>query len=154
LYRNSQDVRVHFERDPDAVQEPIQQIVGRGAARAGDHAAELAADIVDRGIVMTGGGALIRGLDVLLRRRRLPIHVDEDPLTVSFAARANPRRRGKYWSVLAPEAQVARALRSSNRADLIVLATCALLALVARGLPAICAIRSRLRCAELFSLRS
>jgi hypothetical protein len=37
---------------------------------------------VDRGIVMTGGGALIRGLDVLLQQETgLPIHVDEDPLT-------------------------------------------------------------------------
>jgi rod shape-determining protein MreB and related proteins len=43
---------------------------------------ELASDIVDRGIVMTGGGALIRGLDILLAQETgLPIHVDEDPLT-------------------------------------------------------------------------
>ena len=43
---------------------------------------ELASDIVDRGIVMTGGGALIRGLDVLLQQETgLPIHQDEDPMT-------------------------------------------------------------------------
>jgi len=43
---------------------------------------ELAADIVDRGIVMTGGGSLIRGLDsLLLEETGLPIHVDEEPLT-------------------------------------------------------------------------
>ena len=43
---------------------------------------ELSADIVDRGIVMTGGGALIRGLDRLLQHEtNLPIHVDEEPLT-------------------------------------------------------------------------
>jgi rod shape-determining protein MreB len=37
---------------------------------------------VDRGIIMTGGGALIRGLDLLLQQETgLPIHVDEDPLT-------------------------------------------------------------------------
>ncbi len=43
---------------------------------------ELASDIVDRGIVMTGGGALIRGLDVLLQQETgLPIHLDEDPMT-------------------------------------------------------------------------
>ena len=43
---------------------------------------ELASDIVDRGIVMTGGGALVRGLDTLLREETgLPIHVDEEPLT-------------------------------------------------------------------------
>ena len=43
---------------------------------------ELSADIVDRGIVMTGGGSLIRGLDQLLAHEtNLPIHVDEEPLT-------------------------------------------------------------------------
>jgi rod shape-determining protein MreB len=43
---------------------------------------ELASDIVDCGIVITGGGALIRGLDLLLSQEMsLPIHVDEDPLT-------------------------------------------------------------------------
>ena len=44
--------------------------------------AELAADIVDRGIVMTGGGSLLRGLDLYLREKtNLPINVVEDPLT-------------------------------------------------------------------------
>ena len=43
---------------------------------------ELSSDIVDRGIMMTGGGALIRGLDRLLTHEtNLPIHVDEEPLT-------------------------------------------------------------------------
>ena len=63
---------------------------------------ELASDIVDRGIVMTGGGALIRGLDVLLTQETgLPIHVDEDPLTC--VVRGTGRildDEEKYWSVL------------------------------------------------------
>lgn len=43
---------------------------------------ELAADIVDRGIVLTGGGSLLKNIDVLLREEtRLPITVAEDPLT-------------------------------------------------------------------------
>jgi len=43
---------------------------------------ELAADIVDRGIVLTGGGALLRGLDKLLREETgLPITITEDPLS-------------------------------------------------------------------------
>jgi rod shape-determining protein MreB len=57
---------------------------------------------VDRGIVMTGGGALIRGLDVLLTQETgLPIHVDEDPLTC--VVRGTGRildDEAKYWSVL------------------------------------------------------
>ena len=43
---------------------------------------ELAADIVDRGIVLTGGGSLLKNIDVLLREEtRLPVTVAEDPLT-------------------------------------------------------------------------
>ena len=43
---------------------------------------ELAADIVDRGIFLTGGGALLRGLDLLLREvTNLNIRVAQDPLT-------------------------------------------------------------------------
>jgi rod shape-determining protein MreB len=64
------------------VQEPIQQIVDAVRRALEITPPELASDIVDRGIVMTGGGALIRGLDLLLAQETgLPIHVDEDPLT-------------------------------------------------------------------------
>jgi rod shape-determining protein MreB and related proteins len=43
---------------------------------------ELAADIVDAGIMLTGGGSLLKNLDVLLRKEtKLPIHVTEDPLS-------------------------------------------------------------------------
>jgi rod shape-determining protein MreB len=43
---------------------------------------ELAADIVDKGIVLTGGGALLKNLDVLLREEtKLPITITEDPLS-------------------------------------------------------------------------
>jgi rod shape-determining protein MreB len=43
---------------------------------------ELSADILDRGIMLTGGGALLRGLDERLRRETsLPVFVAEDPLT-------------------------------------------------------------------------
>ncbi|MDH3197449.1 MAG: rod shape-determining protein [Candidatus Krumholzibacteria bacterium] len=60
----------------DAISEPISQIVD-----ALKTPPELAADIVDRGIVMTGGGAMLRGLDKLLKEEtNLPINVVDDPL--------------------------------------------------------------------------
>ena len=75
-------VRVHSSEIREAVQEPIQQIVDAVRRALEITPPELASDIVDRGIVMTGGGALIRGLDILLAQETgLPIHVDEDPLT-------------------------------------------------------------------------
>ncbi len=75
-------VRVHSSEIREAIQEPVQQIVDAVRRALEITPPELASDIVDRGIVMTGGGALIRGLDVLLAHETsLPIHVDEDPLT-------------------------------------------------------------------------
>jgi rod shape-determining protein MreB len=75
-------VRVHSSEIREAIQEPVQQIVDAVRRALEITPPELASDIVDRGIVMTGGGALIRGLDVLLSHETsLPIHVDEDPLT-------------------------------------------------------------------------
>jgi rod shape-determining protein MreB len=75
-------VRVHSSEIREAIQEPVQQIVDAVRRALEITPPELASDIVDRGIVMTGGGALVRGLDVLLSHETsLPIHVDEDPLT-------------------------------------------------------------------------
>ena len=90
-------VRVHSSEIREAIQEPIQQIVDAVRRALEITPPELASDIVDRGIVMTGGGALIRGLDVLLSQETgLPIHVDEDPPDLCGAwYREDPRRRGK-----------------------------------------------------------
>ncbi len=75
-------VRAHSSEIREAIQEPIQQIVDAVRRALEITPPELASDIVDRGIVMAGGGALIRGLDVLLSQETsLPIRVDEDPLT-------------------------------------------------------------------------
>ena len=75
-------VRVQSSEIREAIQEPVQQIVDAVRRALEITPPELASDIVDRGIVMTGGGALIRGLDLLLAEETgLPIHVDEDPLT-------------------------------------------------------------------------
>jgi rod shape-determining protein MreB and related proteins len=75
-------VRIHSSEIREAIQEPIQQIVDAVRRALEITPPELASDIVDRGIVMAGGGSLIRGLDVLLSQETsLPIRVDEDPLT-------------------------------------------------------------------------
>ena len=75
-------VMVHASEIREAIQEPIQQIVDAVRHTLEITPPELASDIVDRGIVMAGGGSLINGLDVLLSQETsLPVRVDEDPLT-------------------------------------------------------------------------
>ncbi len=72
---DSEEVRI-------AISEQIETIVGAVKTVLEQTPPELAADIVDRGIVLTGGGALLKNLDVLLREETgLPIVISEDPLS-------------------------------------------------------------------------
>ena len=65
-----------------AISEQVESIVQAVRIALEQTPPELAADIVDRGIVLTGGGALLRGLDQLLREETsLPITVVDDPLS-------------------------------------------------------------------------
>jgi rod shape-determining protein MreB len=75
-------VKVGSAEVREAIQEPIAAVVDAVRQALERTPPELASDIVDRGIVMTGGGALLKGLDSLLRENTsLPINVDEEPLT-------------------------------------------------------------------------
>ncbi|MDI6798327.1 MAG: rod shape-determining protein, partial [Desulfatibacillaceae bacterium] len=72
---DSEEVRV-------AISEQIEAIVETVKIALEQTPPELAADIVDRGIVLTGGGALLKNLDKLLREEtNLPITVCDDPLS-------------------------------------------------------------------------
>ena len=66
----------------EAMLEPVNAIVDTIKIALERTPPELAADIVDKGIVLAGGGALLRGLDALIREETgLPITIAEDPLT-------------------------------------------------------------------------
>jgi rod shape-determining protein MreB len=66
----------------DAIAEPVSQIVDALKMSLEKTPPELAADIRDRGIILTGGGALLRGLETRLQEETsLPIILAEDPLT-------------------------------------------------------------------------
>jgi rod shape-determining protein MreB len=66
----------------DALSEPVNSIVEAVKVALERTPPELAADIVDKGIVLTGGGSLLRNMDVLLREETgLPVMLSEDPLT-------------------------------------------------------------------------
>src|SRR5690554_4183873 len=65
-----------------ALVEPIQAIVDAVKVTLEHTPPELAADIMDRGIMMAGGGSLLNGLDELLMRETgMPVHIAERPLT-------------------------------------------------------------------------
>ncbi|MDK9700190.1 MAG: rod shape-determining protein [bacterium] len=66
----------------EAIAEPVASIVKAVRVSLEKTPPELSADIRDRGIILTGGGALLRGLDAKLREETsLPVEVAEDPLT-------------------------------------------------------------------------
>jgi rod shape-determining protein MreB len=66
----------------EAISEPIDAIVDGVRQALEQTPPELASDILERGIILTGGGALIRGLDKRLRQEtNLPVIVADDPLT-------------------------------------------------------------------------
>jgi len=66
----------------EALEEPISLIVNAVRVALERTPPELSADIVDRGIVLTGGGSLLKNLDRLLREETgLPVSVAEDPLS-------------------------------------------------------------------------
>lgn len=65
----------------DALQEPITAVVDEIKRTLGMTPPELAADIVERGIVLTGGGSLLKGFDVLISNETgVPVFLAEDPM--------------------------------------------------------------------------
>jgi rod shape-determining protein MreB and related proteins len=75
-------VEISDEEIRDSLLEPINQIVEAVRIALERTPPELASDIVDKGIVLAGGGSLLRNLDVLLREETgLPVTLADDPLT-------------------------------------------------------------------------
>jgi rod shape-determining protein MreB len=75
-------VVVNADEIREALAEPIHAIVEAVLVALERTPPELAADIVDKGVVLTGGGALLKNLDVLLREETgLPVMVCDDPIS-------------------------------------------------------------------------
>ncbi len=73
---------IDSEEIRNAVSEQVETIVETVRIALEQTPPELSADVVDKGIVLTGGGALLKNLDVLLREEtRLPITITDDPLS-------------------------------------------------------------------------
>ena len=78
---DSEEIRLAIIEQTDAIVEAVTSVLEHTPA-------ELAADITDKGIVLTGGGALLKNMDqLLIEKTRLPIQISEDPLsTVALGA--------------------------------------------------------------------
>lgn len=75
------EIQINQAQIAEAVSEPVAAIVDSVRIALENTAPELAADIVDQGIVLTGGGALLQGLDEVLRDETgLPVTIADDPL--------------------------------------------------------------------------
>jgi len=75
-------VTITSEEIRESLQEPLRAIVEVTKISLERTPPELAADLIDHGIVMAGGGSLLRGLDKLISEETgLPVHIAEDPLT-------------------------------------------------------------------------
>ena len=76
------EIQINQGQIAEALSEPVGTIVEGVRIALENTAPELAADIVDQGIVLTGGGALLQGIDEVLRDETgLPVTIAEDPLT-------------------------------------------------------------------------
>ena len=65
-----------------ALEEPVGQIIDAIKQTLDKTPPELAADIMDRGVVLAGGGALLQGLDDRMRHEtQIPVHLADSPLT-------------------------------------------------------------------------
>jgi rod shape-determining protein MreB len=75
-------VEINSDEIREAIMEPISIIIDAIKDALENTPPELAGDIVDRGIVLTGGGALLKNIDLLIREETgLPITVADDPLS-------------------------------------------------------------------------
>ncbi|MFO8073628.1 MAG: rod shape-determining protein [Polyangia bacterium] len=75
-------VEINSDEVRDALSEPINAIVQAVMGALEHTPPELSADIIDKGIVLTGGGAELKNLDVLLREETgLPVMVSDEPMS-------------------------------------------------------------------------
>jgi len=92
------EIRVTEAMIAESLTEPVEQIVEAVKIALEATPPELAADIVDKGIMLTGGGALLRNLDEELRARTgLPVSIADDPLSCVVRGSGTVVENLKKW---------------------------------------------------------
>ena len=85
----------------EAMKEPIQTIMAAVKETLENTPPELAADIIDRGITLTGGGALIHGLDTLIAKETgITTHIAENPLDCVALGTGKTLENPHLWEAL------------------------------------------------------
>ncbi len=75
-------ITITSEEVREALSETVKEIVDTARMTLERTPPELSSDLIERGIIMAGGGALLRGIDKLIQEETgLPVHVADDPLT-------------------------------------------------------------------------
>jgi len=99
------EITISQRQIAEALAEPVAIIIGTIKRALEQTPAELAADIVERGIMLTGGGSLLDNLDKVLRRSTtLPVSIAEDPLLcVVLGTGRALEERGKLGDIFASE---------------------------------------------------
>ena len=116
-------VEVGADQIREAIEPSVQQIVDTVKDTIEETPPELVADIMDQGIVLAGGGALLAGLDRrVAEATQMPVHIADDPLTcVARGHRRRPpgsRQDGaspRLRDVLAPAALTRRSAERTDR---------------------------------------
>ena len=92
------EIRITEAMIAESLAEPVEQIVEAVKMALEATPPELAADIVDKGIMLTGGGALLRNLDTELRNRTgLPVSIADDPLSCVVRGSGTVVENLKKW---------------------------------------------------------
>ncbi|GBF11847.1 rod shape-determining protein [Tepidibacillus infernus] len=75
-------VTIHSDEIRKALQEPISAIIAAAKSVLEKTPPELSADIIDKGIILTGGGAYLHGIDALLTEQlKVPVLIADDPMS-------------------------------------------------------------------------
>lgn len=86
----------------EALSESVQVVIDAIRQTLEDTPPELAADIIDHGITLTGGGAMLRGLDKLINKvTGMPVHIAEDPLDCVALGTGKSLENPALWAALA-----------------------------------------------------